>query len=153
MRGPTYEQHSSIVEFLKAGNFFETACAAAGVRVTTARNWLLVGTDPDAGDCTEFRNDVLKAMAEAEASLVNVMHEAALAGDSKAAMQLLERRYPVRWAQKIRVVVEEQLSAAVDRVERLESEIGREALDRVLDALAGDVRGPEAEIEAASDLH
>ena len=151
-RGPTFEEQSTIVEYLKAGNYFETACAAAGVRAPLARAWLSAGADPEC-ETHDFRIDVLKAMAEAEASLVGFLHSMASSGDTKAAIALLERRYPERWGQKIRHVVEEQLSAAVARVESLEEEIGRETVERVLDALAGDVRGPETEIAPEADLH
>lgn len=151
-RPPTYEEQASIVEYLKAGNYFETACAAAGVRVPLARAWLAAGIDPDS-ETAEFRREVLRAMAEAEASLVGYLHGMASAGDAKAAIALLERRYPERWCQKIRHHVEKELSGGVDRVVALEPEIGAETVERVLDALAGDVRGPETEVEAASDYH
>jgi hypothetical protein len=148
----TDDVHETIVEYLRAGNFIETASAAAGVSVRTVRNWLRLGADVDSEYAT-FRREALAAIAEAEHTAVAFLRAAAEGGDTKAATWWLERRHPARWGLKIRHVVEEQLSAAVERIERLEGEIGREAVERVLDALAGDPGGPEAEIEAQADLH
>jgi hypothetical protein len=151
-RALSYEESTAIVEFLKGGNYLESAAAAAGVDIRRVRTLLLLGAEPGS-EHADFRRDVLRAIAEAECAGVSFLMDAASGGDTRAMMWLLERRYGERWALKVRHVVEEQLSAAVARIEELEGQIGREAVERVLDALAGDPRGPETEVEAPPDVH
>lgn len=85
-----------IVEMLRAGNWRETACKAAGITSNTLRNWL------EADE--EFRAAVDKAEAEDEAN--RVAHIAA-EKEWKAQGWLLEKRYPQRWGRQPELVVQQ----------------------------------------------
>lgn len=152
LRALSSEEETTLLAYLRGGNYLESAAAAAGVDIRRLRSILTLGAEPGS-EHGQFRRDVLKAIAEAECAGVSFLMDAASSGDTKAMQWLLERRFGERWAIKVRHVVEEQLSAAVARVEALESEIGRDAVDRVLEALSGSSLGPASEIEAVSDIH
>ncbi|HEY3021799.1 MAG TPA: hypothetical protein VGJ32_16490 [Solirubrobacteraceae bacterium] len=90
-----------IVSVLRAGNYPQTAAAAAGISLETFYAWLRRG-DPDRADPAdapyrEFRERVERARGEGEARNVALVAQAA-ATSWQAAAWLLERQYPERWA-------------------------------------------------------
>lgn len=134
--GLTVDVTRQIVHLLQDGNFLETAAYAAGVSPAQVRGWLALGAEP--GSRYEaFREEVLRAIADAESRGVNVLIQAAAAGDLKALTWWLERRHPKHWGQRVRHVVDQELDDAVTRVEALEGELGSEIVERVLEAIAG----------------
>src|SRR5688572_6170370 len=132
----TPQIHEAIVSHLRAGNYPEVAARAAGVDPIAYDAWVTAGADP-CSVYAAFRRDCESAIAAAESELVGHMLRAA-AVDHKAGAWLLERRTPERWAMRVVQTVHGELQRAIDRIEALEPHIGREALDRVMDALAGD---------------
>lgn len=89
-----------IVDLLKAGNYIETAVAAAGVARATFYDWLDRGS-PDGTKREDepfraFRERVDHARAEGEARAVTAIMVAA-AKDWRAAAWFLERQFPDRW--------------------------------------------------------
>ena len=93
----TPEVHASIVKWMEAGNYFETACQITGVAVRTARLWLRHGNKQKRGKYADFLHSVKKAEARAEAR--NVLRiETASAKQWQASAWLLERKHPERWA-------------------------------------------------------
>jgi transposase len=139
----TLETHRQICDLLRAGNYLETACAAAGVSARTARDWcrrgrnalhlLATQDEPISADDARFvafAEDVEKAQGQGEARLVAAVARQATE-DHRAAAFLLERKYPKRWGQKINVTVTEELNAFLDR---LEQKLDGATFERVLEA-------------------
>jgi hypothetical protein len=98
----TPERQAKIVEALRAGNYFETACASAGISPALGYEWLArgEGRDPDR-KCTplhaEFADAVRLAEAQAEAEAVGVVR-AGFDDNPRLALDFLARRCPARWA-------------------------------------------------------
>jgi transposase len=99
--GLTDEIADRLVQLLQAGNYLETALAAAGVARSTFYDWMDRG-DPDGTAAADepfraFRERVDHARAEGEARNVALVARAA-ATDWKAAAWMLERQFPERWS-------------------------------------------------------
>lgn len=148
----TDDVYNTIVEYVSAGNYLETAAAAAGVDIRTVRRWIRDGADPES-EYAVFRREVLRSEAEAEHKLVSFLQDCAAAGDPRPAQWWLERRHPAKWSLRIQHVVGEQFEAVISRIEQLEERIGREAVDLVLDALAGGDGEAAGDESAEADLH
>lgn len=104
----TSEVHELVVEMLQAGNFIETAAAAAGIDRDTIRQWLKRGARAKSGKFRRFRDDVVKAMAESEAGLIALVANAAIGsegvrGQWQAAAWLLERKFPEKYARRQKI--------------------------------------------------
>lgn len=95
------EVSDRILQMLRAGNYVDVACRAAGIGQSTFYDWLArgdrEGKAPADAPFREFREHVDQARAEGEARNVAVIAKAATR-DWKAAAFLLERQYPERWA-------------------------------------------------------
>lgn len=91
---------SQLEQLLRAGNYVEVACRAAGVRRQRFYEWLELGdpadTDPAAEPYRAFRARIDRARAEGEARNVAIIAQAA-ANSWQAAAWLLERSNPERW--------------------------------------------------------
>jgi hypothetical protein len=92
----TPEVHDKIVKLVRAGNYRETACAAAGITSRTMRDWMKLG-DSGLEPYEAFLRDVDQAEAEAEARDVTQIAKAS-ADDWRAAAWRLERKSHERWA-------------------------------------------------------
>jgi transposase len=122
---------SAIVEHVREGNFFETACALEGVMEKTGRSILQRGrkyleeyeSDPEMfeakyeGDTyvllhMNFYVGIQQAMAEAESSDVKSLKDAAKK-DWKAAAFRLERAHGSKWRKKDEVEVSHEHSGTV----------------------------------------
>jgi len=88
--------HQRIVQALRAGNYADAACRAAGIAPSTFYRWLERGDDEDSGLFRDFAEEVERAMAEAEVHAVAVLRRA-MPEDWRAALAYLERRHPERW--------------------------------------------------------
>ena len=82
----TPEIQDKIVAAIYAGNYLETAAAAAGVHKQTFYDWLYKGANAKKGDKTaeiykRFSDAVLKAMAESEAVAIAAIHQAGMPRD------------------------------------------------------------------------
>lgn len=120
----------AIVEAVRTGNYLETAAAAAGIGTTTLYRWLAEGEAADAPrDKREFREAVTRARAEAETSMVGIVHRAAAGGallkestrtlpdgsevterqyappDGRTALEFMSRAFPDRWPRRSAVEV------------------------------------------------
>jgi hypothetical protein len=94
------ELSERVVRALRAGNFPAVAARHAGIHPATYHRWLergRPGEDPADEPYRRFRQDVERALAEAEAVLVGFLLKAANDGNHQAARLLLERRWPERW--------------------------------------------------------
>jgi len=95
----TPEVQQKLIEAIKEGNYYEAACAYAGISYQTFLNWLERGKREKSGKFFEFFEAVTRAEAEAERKIVKMWIEA-IPEDWRAARDFLERRYPDRWGKK-----------------------------------------------------
>lgn len=93
----TPEIRDKIVEMLKIGNYIETVCEFVDINKSTYYMWLKQAeVSTRSTKYSKFRDAVRKAMAFAEARDVAIIARAA-EKDWRAAVWMLERRYPERW--------------------------------------------------------
>lgn len=95
----TPEVHERICALVRAGNFRETASAAAGIDARTLRNWLRRGAEGEEPFAT-FSTDLDEAETVAEARNVAIIGAAAK-DDWRAAAWWLERKASARWAKTV----------------------------------------------------
>ena len=93
----TPEIQQMIVNALTSGVYLETAAAHAGISRETLNEWLRAGVRCKSGKQKEFSDAIKKALATAETRLVDTVNLASQQ-QWQAAMTLLERRWPQRWA-------------------------------------------------------
>jgi transposase len=107
----TPEVSDTIVRYVRAGNYLETAAAAAGISRDTLHTWLRKGRTAKSGMYSEFADIVEKALGEGEIRDVLVIGEAARTHWQAAAWRL-ERKFPDRWGRRLAADV--TLEATVD---------------------------------------
>ncbi len=131
----TAEVSEKIVRAIRAGNYPEVAAGHAGVHPATYYRWMergaLEGSAPEDDPYRQFRSEVERAIADAEAAEVGLVIKAARDGDWRAAAWLLERRFGDRWGRRDRL---EQLHAIKEPDEA--DELDRE-IERLLEEMAG----------------
>ncbi len=99
--GPTPEKTEQIASFIRDGNYFETACALAGVSTAAGYEWIRRGEGRDADrpayeNYVLFANAIKNADARAESLGVQMAQQTGKT-DWKFWMTFLERRFPDRW--------------------------------------------------------
>jgi hypothetical protein len=92
----TAELQERIVTAIRAGNYPEAACVAAGISLSTHYRWMARGQTEEPGPYTDYRAAVIQAEAEGEVHAVAIVRRA-MAEDWRAALAYLERRHPARW--------------------------------------------------------
>jgi transposase len=118
-------------EFLKAiraGNYIETAAAYAGLSKQSVYDWMKKGARKESPEFIGFLDAVKKAQAQNEARDIALISKAA-EKQWQAAAWKLERMFPARWGQRIRVTVDQEQHAFL---ERLEKGLPPEVFERVL---------------------
>ena len=88
----------AICESLKNGNYGYVAAEAAGITERTYYNWLRRGEDGEE-PFFQFFQAVKRAEAQGKERLVRIVRLAAKTS-WQAAMTILERRHPCRWARR-----------------------------------------------------
>jgi transposase len=101
----TPEIRKKLLDAIKAGNYYETACSYAGINYMTFRNWMKKGQQAKSGNYFEFFELVTRAESEAEARMV-AQWQAQIPQDWRAARDFLARRHPERWAQQEKIDLE-----------------------------------------------
>lgn len=96
----TPEVHRSIVDLIKLGVPLEAAAAHAGVSAATFHAWRAKGRKAKAGIYREFLDATKSAEGVGEASLALIVRQAAMTS-WQAAMTMMERRWPQRWARRM----------------------------------------------------
>ena len=91
----TDEVRDRLADLLRAGNYVDVACAAAGVARRSFYVWLKRGAE-DEQPYAAFRAVIETARAEGEATLVTRI-AASARSDWRAAAWILERHAPERW--------------------------------------------------------
>ena len=114
--GLTPAVQERICTAIRAGAPPETAAVYAGIGKSTYYAWMRRG-ERGTGPFVEFREAIKKALADFEVRNVTIVQQAAPA-DWKAAMPLLERRFPERWGRRDRVDHTHRLEEAVERLVR-----------------------------------
>jgi transposase len=92
----TPEVQEKICNAIRAGNYYEAACAYAGIGYSTFRAWIVKGENAKSGKYREFLEAIKKAECEAEVRLV-AMWQKHMPENWQAIATFLERRYPDRW--------------------------------------------------------
>lgn len=135
----TPEVQAKILEAIRAGNYKATACALAGVHRDSLLYWeqrAEQNEEPYASFIEAFR----QAEAEAESTLLAEIKNAqpAIPGEGGRGADvwtsrawIMERRWPKRWASRVRTAVTEELGALLDR---LEKKLDAETFKRVIHA-------------------
>lgn len=128
----TPEAHKAIVARVLAGNYRETACAAAGICSRTLRDWLRRGASgkPEDAIYAAFSADLDKAEAASESRQIAALTQAA-AKDWRAAAWLLEKKYPKRWGS--RVEVQHSGSVSLESIDELRKRLDAGQRDAILD--------------------
>jgi hypothetical protein len=130
----------TLVNALRAGNYFEHACSFAGLAPSTVYRWLergrkeqeavSKGKDPndDEGHYVELCNTIEKARAEAIVRNVGLIQKAANDGTWQAAAWWLERTMPQQFGRQIKAEV-----ISIDNTSDIDADIERIA--KFLDTL------------------
>ena len=103
----TPEVQEKIVELIKAGNYANAICSAAGIWPNTFTNWMNRGEEEKSGKYRNFYLAVKEAEDSCEVACVAVIRTAIDAGDWRAAIALLERRFPERWRPSAHIEIED----------------------------------------------
>lgn len=152
------EIQKTLVKHLKAGNFLETAMAAAGISRQNMTRWLTMGAKERNRAQIDKRKRVRKkyqiyvdlldaieqAQAESEIRDVKIMEKAAK-GNWQAAAWRLERKYPERWGKKSTISHQGRVSIDVredqHRIDRFLAQSDEGTADAILVA-AEEVANP-----------
>jgi hypothetical protein len=95
----TPEVEKKIIDAIRTGNYYEAACAYAGINYTTFYRWMEKGEKAKSGKFCKFCKAVKQAEGDAEARIV-YQWASKTPEDWRAAQAFLERRYPERWGKK-----------------------------------------------------
>lgn len=96
----TPEVQERICSAIRAGNYYEAACAYAGIHYSTFRKWMQKGETAKSGKFREFFEAVTRAEYEAEVRMV-AQWQKHMPEDYRAIRDFLERRYPERWGRRL----------------------------------------------------
>lgn len=95
----TPEVKKRLLDSLRLGNYYEAACAYAGIDYRTFRNWMKRGEEASSGQYFQFFHAVKRAEMEAESRMV-AQWQSHMRHDWRAAKDFLARRFPERWANR-----------------------------------------------------
>ncbi len=150
----TPEVQATILAAIEAGNFKATAAQLAGIHRDTLHGWEQRGA---AGEepFKAFSDALQRAEAIAETALLASIRgaQAAIVGVSgpepwQAKAWVMERRWPKRWASRVRVAVSEELGVLTEKLRR---NLDDETYRRVIDATREDA--PGADVGSHGDPH
>jgi hypothetical protein len=88
-----------ICDAMERGATFTAAAGLVGISRRTLSDWLRRGADEDEGIYHDFSLRVEAALAAYELKQIENVNAGAI-GDWRAALKLLERRFPSRWGEK-----------------------------------------------------
>jgi len=93
----TQEQIATVIE---QGGSISEACRRAGVHRETFYRWMQYGEEEDAGPFQEFRERLVRARGEGEASYRQSLMQIAIESEDTATlMAMLKQRYPESWGE------------------------------------------------------
>jgi hypothetical protein len=128
----TDELQAEIVNYLKTGNYIETACALAGISKSTFYSWLNKGKNSTrTNKYSRFTDAVERAQAWAEARLVALISKKA-EKTWQAAAWLLERKHPSKWSRNRKEEQKpEEISSDTSHIDPADREIVKKVLDEM----------------------
>jgi transposase len=104
-RPSQFEQARSIIlRALRQGAPIRTACHIAGISKSTYYEWCRLGREHPRSAHAAFVLEGSKAISTAELNLIGVIRRAAAKGDWRAALAILERRWPEEYGRRIQMV-------------------------------------------------
>jgi transposase len=95
----TPEVQARILEALEAGSSQEGAANYAGINPDTFYTWMRRGSQGES-QFSEFFDAVKRATGALEIELSSIVRGAAKSGNWQAAMTMMERKWPERWARR-----------------------------------------------------
>lgn len=132
----TPELQAKVVKLVRAGNYAETAALSVGITVATWTSWCARGREGEE-PYAEFLAAIMRARAEAEIALLRRVEEGDPQGTGfgtgRAALTILERTRPKRFAAHVRVHQEELANRFLDIAERA---LPREHFRALVEAIA-----------------
>lgn len=137
---------SAIVAALNIGSYRVTAAQAAGISERTLYSWLDLGAKGEE-PYAELLQAVKTSESKAELDLLLEIRTAQTGDkDSRADVWqarawVMERRWPKRWATRVRTAVTEELDAFTDRLQR---RLDDDTYRKVMDASREDAGGEGA---------
>lgn len=145
----TQEVQNKICGLLRLGNYFSTACRAAGIKASTGYNWLTWGEDSQS-KYHAFYEAVDQADAEGEALLLATVRSHGV--NWQAAMTMLERKYKDKWGRVDQVVTDNkntitskaEVKGEINVIERADADRVKSVLLILADAGAIRVATPPA---------
>lgn len=134
----TPDVQSAIIAALDVGSYRVTAAQAAGICERTLYSWLERGEKGEE-PFAEFLQAVKSSESRAEIDLLMEIRTAqgGISGEGgtradiwQSRAWVMERRWPKRWATRVRTAVTEELDAFTDRLQRrLDDDTYRKVLD------------------------
>lgn len=109
------EKIERFLQYIRVGNYIETACRASGIPKNTFYRWMEFAREGDP-EFVELAKRVDEATAQAEVNMVGCVHGAALAGDAKTALEWLGRVYPDRWGKKTQIDIDHKIDHLVSQM-------------------------------------
>ena len=97
----TPELIDTICSYVRVGMKYKDAARAAGIGESTFYNWRVKGEHAKSGVYKEFVESLSEANAQAKLVLVSRVHKAS-ENDWRAAMSILEHRWPQDWGRVVR---------------------------------------------------
>lgn len=79
------------------------AAVRAGITPTTLTRWLDMGARTSTGPCRDLLDAVVAAETAFEYKLIQTIEKAGEAGEWRASLELLKRRFPDRWGDRQRI--------------------------------------------------
>lgn len=107
----------SVVRYLRAGNYCDTAAICSGISEGTFWNWMKRGEEEGSGKYFEFMQAVKRAENEAEAEAVAQVRLHARE-QWAAGMTWLERKLPGKWGRNDRVEHNAEIKVVIEREEK-----------------------------------
>ena len=144
----TPETAAAIVAAVESGDYPEVAAECEGVPARTFYKWMARGeTEGDAAEdepYRQFRQEVTRARAKAESTMVSIVRVDA-AKNAESARWYLERSAADRWGRRDKLTIETAVNAELDAMlGKLEAGLAPDEYERVLAVLAGRSAGAEA---------
>ena len=93
----TLELIETVSNFVRTSVSIEVALRLCGINQREVTRWLKLADQVPGSIYEEFRTKLNQADAEREHQLVMLLNGAAIAGDSKATIFMLQQQFPNRW--------------------------------------------------------
>jgi hypothetical protein len=113
-----------IVQLIQDGDFPEVAAGVAGIDRATFYRWREAGRNARAGTLlSEFAIEVARACDVAESNMRKAVSqgdgEATSFGQAKATLEILKRRFPKRWADRVKQEIDDSNRLVIDVLRRI----------------------------------